>query len=293
MDKRLVRQIKADRRELDWIAKERIKDELMKMAALPGFARSCEHMMVLGVLPIIFPKIEDLCVHGARRKDMWDHTLQVLNRVEADPRATPLLKLTALLHDIGKPMTAQFHGNTWTFDSHEQAGATHAKGLLRRLTFGKSDVERVGRIIELHQTPMQLDAAKRAGLRRFINKAGGVLEDLLVLAEHDHTTRNTQKQTECYQRIAELRERISETMAEDDYARFQLQLGGERICELLGLSPSPVIGRIKTYLTELVMSGVINNDPPALEQLVIHLKEIINCAESHQDRHCESQRAAA
>jgi len=276
MSSTLTKRIRTDAAHLSWLSKERIHDELIKMAELKGFSESCRRMMDLGVLPLLLPKLNQLQFTyfpgAAAHKHMWAHTLTVVERIDAITN-DPILKIAALLHDCGKPMTAQHMDGVTSFHRHEQVGAEHAAAILPLIGFGKKEIERITNIINMHQLPVQVAEGKDKALRRFVNKAGFYLEDLLTLAECDYTTNNPTKQQACAQRITDLRERIVQLQEQDDYINFKLKLKGDRIAQLLEIERGPELGRVIAFLQALVLDGLINNDQTQLEQIVTHYKE--------------------
>lgn len=281
LSSQLKRQLKINAKELSWISKERKYSELIKIAGLPLFHLACAEMMRLEVLPILFPDIDRLTkpsgngVGSGRRahKNMWLHTLKVIEGIEG-LTTDPLRRLIALLHDIGKPDTAKYNGKTWTFYRHEQVGAQYVRDIFPNLGFNKVDTERVAHAINMHQQPIQFTGTiTEAGLRRFINRAGKDIEDILILASCDFTTKYPAKAAECRKRIEILREKIAHMQSKGDYINFKLDITGKEIARIFHIQPSPEIGRVKQFLTNLVLDGIIDNERKILRAIILQLKE--------------------
>lgn len=278
MSTKLTRKITQHAKNIEWLSKERIYEEFVKMAGLPDFHKSCDKMMEFGVLNVIFPRIIELrdshfCKNTkAKHKNMWTHTLQVIANMEQETN-DPIMRIVALLHDCGKPDTAKQQGNTWTFYRHEQVGAEMARAWLNRLKFSKRQVDRVFNVIAMHQLPAQLEDAKDKGLRRFINRAGKYLDDLLMLASVDFTTRNPAKQKACRDKIDNLRDKIKDIQDSEDFVNFQLAIDGHEIVKITGLPAGPEVGKVIAFLTALVMDDIIDNKKDVLVSITTRLKE--------------------
>jgi putative nucleotidyltransferase with HDIG domain len=191
-------------------------------------------------------------------EDLWDHTLRT---VDAAPASRPVVRLAALLHDIGKPATfAEGH-----FLGHETVGARLAGALLDRLREPRAVRERVVTLVRHHMfsyEPNWSDAA----VRRFIGKIGGLgagaLDELLALREADNIGSGLPAGAGL---LDELRARIeAELAAEIVLDRRGLAIDGEDLKTELGLSEGPLLGRILDDLLERVIVDPALNDRPTL-----------------------------
>ena len=176
----------------------------------------------------------------------------------ADPRdhaGAPdiVLRLAALLHDIGKPATRRFERGGVTFHHHDVVGAKLARKRLRELRFDNDTVKRVSRLVELHlrffgySDQQWTDAA----VRRYVRDAGDELEQLHILTRADVTTRNRRKAERLEHAYDDIERRIAELAEAEELAAVRPELDGERIMAVLGVKPGPIVGRAYKFLLEL------------------------------------------
>jgi len=240
---------------------ERIAAELDKLLAAQTPSIGLRLMSETGLLAPISselarqPGIPQNKVPG---EDLWDHTLRT---VDAAPSSRPVVRLAALLHDIGKPATfAEGH-----FLGHESAGAALAGAFLDRLREPRSVRERVVTLVQHHMFSYEATWSD-AAVRRFIGKIGalgqGALDELLTLREADNLGSGLPAGAG---RLDELRVRIAaELAAEVVLDRRRLAIDGEDLKSELGLSEGPLLGRILDDLLERVIGDPALNDRPTL-----------------------------
>ncbi|WP_191892512.1 HDIG domain-containing metalloprotein, partial [Streptomyces griseoaurantiacus] len=172
-----------------------------------------------------------------------------------DPDAEPdlVLRLAALLHDIGKPATRRFEpcGGV-SFHHHEVVGAKMVRKRLRALRFSKEITEDVAKLVYLHLrfhgygTGQWTDSA----VRRYVTDAGPLLSRLHKLVRADCTTRNRRKAQALQRTYDDLEARIQRLSDEEDLRRVRPDLDGNEIMRLLGLPPGPLVGRAWKHLKE-------------------------------------------
>ncbi len=238
----------ADR--LSIISAERIRDELSKLLVAPKPGRALLGMVRAGLTAHIVPELAALemaqdPVH--RHKDVLAHTMAVIDKTE--PKL--VLRLAALLHDIGKPATRQFSEGGATFHHHEVVGARMARQRLRELRYPKSVVDDVGQLVFLHLRPHTFKMGwTDSAVRRYVRDAGPLLDDLNHLVRCDVTTRNKARAREIQERIDELEERIAQLREEEHLESLRPPINGNDVMAYLGISPGPLIGEIMHFLTE-------------------------------------------
>jgi poly(A) polymerase len=192
-------------------------------------------------------------VDGPRHKDVFSHTLQVLDRTP--PRLA--LRWAALLHDIGKPATKRIEHGKVTFHGHDHKGARMARHILGELHEPAELINRVGRLVGLHLRANAYEGAwTDSAVRRFVLDVGeDLLVDLLALSRADVTTGRVERRAAIARSVAELEQRIRELREQEDIARIASPLDGLELMELFGRGPGRWIQPIKDHLRELVIEG--------------------------------------
>ena len=204
-----------------------------------------------------------------RHKDVFEHSLTVLDQAIAlekardckdgrpDPDHEPdlVIRLAALLHDIGKPATRALEGGKVTFHHHDVVGAKLARRRLRALHYPRSVVDAVCQLIEQHlrfHGYGEQDWTDSA-VRRYVRDAGDQLEHLHILTRSDCTTRNRRKAERLRRAYDELEARIDELRAQEELDAMRPDLDGNQIMEVLGIGPGPEVGTAYRYLLGLRM----------------------------------------
>ncbi len=240
---------------------ERIATELDRLLAAPLPSVGLRLMSDTGLLATISKDLaaqRGMPQNKVPEEDLWDHTLR---SVDAAPAARPIVRLAALLHDIGKPATfADGH-----FLGHEAVGARLAGAFLDRLHAPRAVRERVVDLVRNHMfsyEPSWSDAA----VRRFIAKIGklgdGALGELLALREADNAGSGLPPEAG---QLGELRARIAvELEADAVLDRRGLAVDGTDLMGELGLPQGPILGRILDTLLERVIADPALNNRPTL-----------------------------
>ena len=240
---------------------ERIAAELDRLlgAARPSVGLAL--MLDTGVLAAIspdLPKQRGIPQNKVAGEDLWDHTLRT---VDAAPVDRPIVRLAALVHDIGKPETfAEGH-----FLGHDAVGARLADDFLDRLRAPRAVRERVVALVRQHMFSYESNWSDSA-VRRFILKVNehgpGALEELLALRQADNLGSGLPAGAG---RLGELRARIAaELAAEVVLDRRGLAIDGEDLMTELGLEQGPLLGRILDELLERVINDPGLNQRPTL-----------------------------
>ena len=252
----------ADRLEI--VSVERIADELSKLL-LGGDPRAGLELLVdTGLAGHVLPELPALRLEideHHQHKDVYDHTLQVLERAIALEADGPdlVLRLAALLHDIGKPATRRLEaGGGVSFHHHEVKGAHLARRRLKALRYPKDVVAAVTLLTELHLrfhgygqpgTSAWTDSA----VRRYVTDAGDQLERLHKLVRSDCTTRNRRRAAALAAAYDDLEARIARLAEQEQLDRIRPDLSGDDIMALLGLPPGRDVGRARTHMLEVRM----------------------------------------
>lgn len=191
---------------------------------------------------------------GYRHKDNLKHSIQVLERaIRFDKNNDPVLRVAALLHDIGKPATRKFHGKgVVTFRNHENVGARMARKMLKRDGENNQFINEVTSLIRLHMRAYGFSDTiwTDSAVRRLMTDAGSPkqLERLLVLFKSDLTTGSGQKREKISRGIDSLGEAFQRVKNIDERASLRPALNGNDVMELTGLKPGRELGRIMKFL---------------------------------------------
>jgi poly(A) polymerase len=264
------------------VSAERVRDELSKLL-VSRYPRQGLHVLVESgladhVLPELVGMKEAVDEHN-RHKDVYEHSLTVLDQaidLETGPDGPVpgpdlVLRLAALLHDIGKPATRKFESNgTVSFHHHEIVGAKLTAKRLRALRFDKETVNQVSRLVELHlRFHGYGDGAwTDSAVRRYVTDAGPLLERLHRLTRADCTTRNKRKAQRLSSAYDDLEARIEVLRGEEELASIRPDLDGQQIMEALSLKPGPEVGQAYKFLMELRLDRGPIGPEAAREELV-------------------------
>ncbi len=251
IDEGVLQAISELRELLATVSVERIQDELSKLLVGPSAAPALELADRSGITELFLPelsalKLEQDPVH--RHKDVFHHTLAVLERTEPDLT----LRLAALLHDIGKPKTRRIGPEGVSFHHHDVVGAKMTKARLRELRYPTRVVEDVGELIRLHHRfHTYRQGWTDSAVRRYVRDAGPLLPTLNALVRADCTTRNAAKARQLAERMDELERRIGELAAREELARIRPELDGHQVMAYLGAPPGPIVGEALRHLLDI------------------------------------------
>jgi len=237
---------------LQIVSAERISDELTKLMLTRDPAYGIDLLVRTGVEDQVLPEISALRMEvdeHHRHKDVYTHSLIVL-RLSGDL----VLRLAAILHDIGKPRTrTMLPDGKVAFHHHEVVGAKMARKRLTELRFSKDVVNDVAKLIELHLRFHGYGDGEwtDSAVRRYVTAAGPLLTRLHVLTRADCTTRNARKAARLAADYDTLEARIEVLREQEELDKIRPELDGQEIMSLLGLKPGPLVGKAWNYLLEL------------------------------------------
>ncbi|KFF59376.1 RNA nucleotidyltransferase [Cryobacterium sp. MLB-32] len=246
------------------ISAERVGEEISKLLLADNPRAGIEVLMQSGLAQIVLPEVPGLQLEvdeHHHHKDVYQHTLTVLeqaigyekSRGNLDPAGDLVVRLAALLHDIGKPATRKLEpGGVVSFYHHDVVGSKLAKKRLRALRFDNDTINAVARLVELHLRFFGYTegAWTDSAVRRYVRDAGDQLERLHILTRADVTTRNRRKADRLGFAYDDLEARIADLAEREEMDAVRPDLDGEQIMAILGVKPGPEVGEAYRYLLE-------------------------------------------
>jgi poly(A) polymerase len=270
--------------ELGRITPERVQVELSKTLLQDAPRAALELFVATGLADVVLPELSALRMEideHHQHKDVYTHSLTVLDQAialeKAEARAgdtgveSPdlVLRLAALLHDIGKPATRRHEeGGRVSFHHHEVVGAKLVRKRLTALRYPKDVIEAVSRLTFLH---LRFHGYGRgewtdSAVRRYVTDAGDLLPRLHKLVRSDSTTRNRKRAAVLAATYDSLEDRIRELSELEDLARVRPDLDGNAIMELLGIGPGREVGEAWRFLKDLRLErGPLDRDEAEAE----------------------------
>src|SRR5690606_2213741 len=227
-----------------------------------------------GLADVFLPELPGLRLaidEHAQHKDVFEHTLTVVRNAMALETDGPdfILRMAALMHDVGKPATkAVGLDRRVSFHHHEVVGARLTRQRMKALKYPKDVITDVAGLVGLHLRFYGYGRGEwtDSAVRRYVTDAGPLLARLHKLTRSDCTTRNKRKAAQLAADYDALEERIARIAAEEDLARVRPDLDGNEIMKLLGLPPGPIIGEAWRHLKELRLErGPLEHDEAVAE----------------------------
>ncbi|WP_038842428.1 CCA tRNA nucleotidyltransferase [Salinispora arenicola] len=262
--------------DLDRITAERIRDEFTKLLCGADPVTGLRLLVDSGLAERFLPELTGLKLEideHAQHKDVYEHTLTVVrNAVSYEEDGCDfVLRMAALMHDVGKPATkAVGPDGRVSFHHHEVVGARLTKARMKALRFPREAIAKVTALVALHLRFYGYGRGEwtDSAVRRYVADAGDLLPRLHKLTRSDCTTRNRRKAAQLAADYDALEERIARIAAEEDLARVRPDLDGNAIMKLLGVPPGPVVGLAWKHLKELRLErGPLGRDEAEAELL--------------------------
>lgn len=252
------------------ITRERINDELSKIMRSPRPSVGWQLLDRTGLLHYVFPSLVSLkgveMKEGKGHKDNFYHTIQVVDNVAAKSDKE-WLRWAALLHDIAKPATKKYDSKLgWTFHNHNFIGEKMVPRIFREMKLPMNEkMKYVAKLVGLHMRPQSVgeEGVTDSAVRRLITEAGNDLDDLMILAESDITSKRPEKVKRQLEGFSQLRERITDVKDADELRNWKNPVNGNEIMEKLGLPPGPEVAQLKNLIKEAIINGEIPYDHDA------------------------------
>ena len=273
--------IKEQKERIKIISQERIRDEINKILLSPRPSVGFKLLSETGLLALIMPFIENLKgklqIGRFSHKDIFEHTLQVVDNVSQHTENI-YLRWTALLHDIAKPQTKKFNSTLgFSFHGHEEIGARMVKKIFFDFKLPKDKVKYVEKLIRLHLRPIAIaqDVVSDSGVRRLAFESGEDFNDLMLLCRADITSHNPQKINEYLNNFDKVEKKVDEIIKKDFIRNLQPVITGEMIMKEFQLPPGPKVGKIKQLLKNAILNGKVENEYEKLYEYLNKIKKDI------------------
>jgi tRNA nucleotidyltransferase (CCA-adding enzyme) len=236
---------------IEGVARERIRDELLKMLLARKPSRGFTLMRKTGLLKSILPEL----LEGYRKRQndfhrytIYRHIMETVDSVEPDP----VPRLSALFHDIAKPRGRKKTNGQWRFLGHAAASVELTKQIMTRLRFSNDMIARVTNLIGNHMFEYKRELTERA-LRRFVKRVGSDnIDDLIKLRRADDLAHGWGRGFEAD--LDAFRARINSLLDQSPPLTVaDLAVNGDDVMTLLGIRPGPEVGEILDRLVALVI----------------------------------------
>jgi poly(A) polymerase len=260
------------------ISAERVRDEFIKLLMSDRPRIGITILVDTGLADLVVPEIPKLRLEideHHHHKDVYEHSITVLEQAisQEERLGGPnlVIRLAALLHDIGKPKTRNLlEGGGVSFHHHEVVGSRLSKNRMKALRFDNDTIEAVETLVALHLRFHGYGDGEwtDSAVRRYVRDAGDLLVHLHVLTRADCTTRNAKKADRLARTYDGLEARIAKLSEEEELSKIRPDLDGAQVMSLLGIKPSADVGKALDFLMELRMEHGPLGEERATEELI-------------------------
>ncbi|MFH0762844.1 MAG: HDIG domain-containing metalloprotein [Candidatus Omnitrophota bacterium] len=293
IDEKTLRLAKIGKKRLSMVSPERIRDELFKIFDSPDASVYLGELNKLKILEIIFPQLKRMRGIGQgpyHHLDVLEHTLETVSQVDllirqtknkevlgylnevisGDRKRSALLRLGAILHDIGKPKALRREDDKLIFHGHERIGLGMAEELGRWLKLSNDEINSLRKIVLWHLRPGYLADNKTLTARakfRYFRDTGREAAGILLLSVADQRATKGSLST----RASRIRHEktcfglINEYFSKDKEVKKPRLLNGDLLMKRFKLKPSPLIGKILSEIEELQAIGRIKTKAEAFK----------------------------
>jgi tRNA nucleotidyltransferase (CCA-adding enzyme) len=217
-------------------------------------SRAFDVMRTTGILGVTCPELLEgvgLAQNKWHEYDVWRHGMECMDACAGDP----ILRIAALLHDVGKPRTRAWSDKTadWTFYDHDQVGAEIAEPIATRLRFSNDEKGRIVALVRHHL--FHYSDWSDAAVRRWMKRVGPErIEDLYALNEADVRAKGRDPAPDLTN-LAALKAHVARVVAAGAALSVRaLAVNGRDLMTDLGMKPGPALGKMLDALLELVLA---------------------------------------
>ena len=264
VDPATVEAMREQAERISIVSAERVREEIVRLLMSPDPRRGLGLLVDTGLAAYVLPELPLLKLEvdeHHHHKDVYEHTLTVLEQAITleqahEPASGPdlVLRLAALLHDIGKPRTRAFEADgRVSFHHHELVGARMTRKRMQELRFSNELIDEVSALVALHLRFHGYGSGEwtDSAVRRYVRDAGPLLTRLHKLTRADCTTRNRKRAMALQRSYDSLEQRIAVLTEQEELAAIRPDLDGRQIMELLNIPPGPVVGEAYQFLLDL------------------------------------------
>lgn len=274
IEEKTLEAIKKNAGWLQAVAKERVRDELIKMIMSDYPEEAIEMLKETGLLKYIIPELEKGIGVSQNRHHIYTiYRHSVLALKFASERKYDLeVRLAALFHDIAKPQTKRGEGENSTFYNHDIVGAKFSANILQRLKFPKTTIEKVAHLVRNHMFVYGVDEVSEAGVRRLLRRVGREnMDNLLKLRITDRLGSGCPKAVPYKLRHLEY---LIEKVSKDPISVKMLKINGNDLMEILEIKPGPKLGLILDALLSEALENPKINTKKKLSEIAKKLNEL-------------------
>jgi poly(A) polymerase len=278
IDESVVSAMQSMASRISIISAERVREEFVKLLMSNNPRLGITILVDTGLADLVLPEIPKLRLEideHHHHKDVYEHSITVLEQAisQEEKLGGPnlVIRLAALLHDIGKPKTRNLiEGGGVSFHHHEVVGARLSKARMKALRFDNDTIEAVETLVALHLRFHGYGEGEwtDSAVRRYVRDAGDLLVHLHVLTRADCTTRNAKKAERLARTYDDLEARIAKLAEEEELSKIRPDLDGAQVMQILDLKPSADVGKALDFLMELRMENGPLGEERATQELV-------------------------
>jgi putative nucleotidyltransferase with HDIG domain len=264
IEERTAAALSAHAATISHISVERVRDELVKIIDSPRAMEGVQMLEDKALLHAIIPELrEGIGVEQNLHHiySVWEHNLRTLHYA-AQKNYSFIVRMSCLLHDVGKPRTKRGQGRHCTFYAHDVVGARIAEKIMERLKFPNEITEKVVRLVRYHMFYYSVGEVTESSVRRLLANVGrDNIDDLLRLREGDRIGSGTPKAVPY--KLRHLKYMIDK-VSNDPISAKMLKVNGKDVMDTLGVPPGPKVGLIINSLLAEVLDNPDLNERDAL-----------------------------
>lgn len=241
-----------------------------------GFLREMDRRGQLNSIDHHIAQMAELGRNSRQDKDLFDHSLKVLENAisHENDSADVVLRAAAFLHDVGKPATRRVvPGRGVTFDGHEVVGARIIKPSLFKGGFSSAEIKQITELIRMHMrshgfTRGDKKMWKDSAIRRLMNEVSNdeQLNRLVIIFRSDVTSKHASKRTAVQRQVDRLVDEMGRIRAADRRSAMRPAIDGNKVMEILGISPGPALGKVMKFLNS--DEGILLSEGEAINMIV-------------------------